>query len=513
MKRWQMYYNIHSMWNEGFSKRKIAEKQQLNYRTVSKYLAMTPDEFEESIHKKERQRCLDLYEGVVVDWLRRYPDMTAAQVYDWLKEHYQITVAERTARRYVEGLRAKYTIPKTKEALRQYAAMDDPPMGQQMQVDMGVSWVRDAYKGRHIKLYCVAAVLSHSRYKWGMWYAKPMTALQFVQALQICFEYMCGMPKELVFDQDRLLAVDENYGDIIFTQQFEQFRLTSGFDVYLCRGNDPETKGRTEAVVKFFKGNFAKNRLFMDIDIWNESFDEWLDRTGNAKQHMATKKIPAEVFEQERLFLKPVPSTIKYSKDILTRTVHKDNKIFYEGNRYTVPLGTYSPGREVVLEIDGDSLIIRDAIDNFVIAEHTLSKNKGELVFNNSHRRNTTEKIDAVQNALWQRLNGSEEAEIFLTQIRRLKPRYARDQFALLEKTLDKHGQMVIWKTLNYCVTHSLFSAVEFRNAAEYFEGRMEAETAEVARYGNVVAIHSAAAISKKRELSEYARAARGGDE
>ena len=382
-----------------------------------------------------------------------------------------------------------------------------------MQVDIGEAWVRDAYRLRYIKLYCVAAVMSHSRYKWGVWHTKPLTAIQFVQALKECFEYICGMPKELVFDQDRLLAVDENYGDIIFTQQFEQFRLSSGFEVYLCRGNDPESKGRTEAVVKFFKGNFARNRLFMDIDIWNRSFEEWLDRTGNAKQHTITKKIPAEVFEQERLFLKPVPSTIKFSEDILTRTVHKDNKIFYCGNRYTVPLGTYSPGREVVLDVDGDSLIIRDGIDNYIIAEHTLSKTKGELVSNNNHRRDTTEKLDAVQDALWQRLNRTEEAEILLTQIRRLKPRYTRDQFALLGKALDKHDQMAIWKALNYCVTHSLFSAVEFKNAAEYFESQAGAEVAETVQYGNVIAIDSAAAVSKKRELSEYARAARGGDE
>ncbi|MCL1852780.1 MAG: IS21 family transposase, partial [Peptococcaceae bacterium] len=302
MERWQMYYNIHSMWNEGFSKRKIAEKQQIDFRTVSKYLAMTSEEFEERQLNRERRRRLELYEGVIVDWLKRYPDMSAAQVYDWLKEHYQISVAERTTRRFVEELRKKYAIPKTKESMRQYEAVDDPPMGRQMQVDLGEAWVRDAYKSRHIKLYCVAAVLSHSRYKWGVWYTQKLTAVQFVQTLRTCFEYLCGMPKELVFDQDRLLAVDENYGDIIFTQQFEQFRLSSGFDVYLCRGNDPQTKGRTEAVVKYFKGNFAKNRQFVGIDIWNESFNEWLDRTGNAKQHGITKKIPAEVFKQERLF-------------------------------------------------------------------------------------------------------------------------------------------------------------------------------------------------------------------
>jgi hypothetical protein len=386
-------------------------------------------------------------------------------------------------------------------------------MGKQMQVDIGEAWVRDAYRARHIKLYCVAAVMSHSRYKWGLWYARKPTSLQFVQALQICFEYLCGMPEQLVFDQDRLLAVDENYGDIIYTQQFEQFRIASGFEVYLCRKSDPETKGRTEAVVKFFKGNFAKNRLFMDIDIWNESFEDWLDRTGNAKRHGITKRIPAEVFEQERLFLKPVPSTISYDEDILTRTVHKDNKIFYDGNRYTVPLGTYSPGREVVIEIKGDKLIISDTIDHYVIAEHTLSKSKGELVKNNNHKRDTTAKLDDIQDALWKKLNSSDEADIFLTQIRKLKPRYARDQFELIDKTLEKHGHIAVWSALNYCLTHSLFSGVEFRNALVYFENRLDAAAEEAPHADNVIAFDSAVvAVSKKRDLSEYALAARGGD-
>jgi len=499
--------------NEGFSKRKIAEKLELDFRTVRKYLAMTPDEFDEKIFSKEKQRQLDLYEGIVTDWLKQHPDMTAAQVYDWLKEHYQVAVAERTTRRFVEGLRKKHAIPKTKGSIRQYEAIEDPPMGQQMQLDIGEVWVVDAYKRRHIKLYCVAGVLSHSRYKWGMWYTKPLTAAQLVQSLQICFEYMCGMPKQLVFDQDRLLAVDENYGDIIFTKEFEQFRLSSGFEVYLCRKSDPETKGRTEAVIKFFKNNFAKNRQFVGLDIWNDSFDDWLDRTGNAKRHETTKKIPAEVFEQERLFLKPVSSTKVFSADIVTRYVHKNNTIFFEGNRYTVPLGTYFPGLEVTLVIEGDRLTIRNAFGDYIVAEHTLSKNKGELVANNNHRRDRSTKLNVIQDALRKRLGGAEEALVLLTQIRRLKPRYARDQFALIEKTLDKHSQTTIWKALNYCITHSLFSAVEFRNAAEYFECQMDLEVAQIPKDGSIIVLASAAAISKKRDLSEYARAMKGGEQ
>jgi len=518
------------MKNQGFSKRQIAEKQQIDFRTVSKYLAMTPEEFEKGVLTKERQQDLELYEGVIVDWLKQHPDMSSAQVYDWLKEHYQITVVERTARRYVGKIRKKYAIPKTKGQSRQYEAIEDPPMGQQLQVDIGEVWVYDSNNRRRIKLYFVASVLSHSRYKWGLWYTRPLTATQFVQSLQSCFEYLGGMPKELVFDQDRLLAVSENYGDIIFTQQFEQFRLASGFKVYLCRSSDPETKGRTEAVVKFFKRNYARNRQFYGIDTWNESFEDWLDRTGNAKEHGITRKVPEEVFVQERLFLKPAPSTIKMHEDIVTRTVHKDNVIFYDGNRYTVPLGTYSPGLVVSLEAEDGKLIIKDAFGDYIIAEHTLSQSKGELVKNNNHRRDNGSKLDIIYDALCKKLEGAEEAKLFLTQIRRLKPRYTRDQYALIDKTIDRHGQAAICKALNYCVTHSLFSAVEFKDAAQYFEGRMETDgtgrkpggeaglcearasgTAQTVQAVNVVFLSTGASVSKKRGLAEYARIAEGG--
>jgi len=512
MERWLMYTKIHSMKNQGFSKRQVADKLGINFRTVSKYLEMSPEEFNQSFNR-ERRRKLDLYEGVVVDWLKRHPDLSAAQVLDWLKEHYQVCAAERSVRRFVAGIREKYSIPKTTGSERQYASLEDPPMGQQMQVDLGVAYVFDFYSRRHRKVHCVAFVLSHSRYKWGKWYDKPLTSRQLIQTIDECFESIGGMPKELVFDQDRLLAVDENYGDIIFTHEFEQFRAASGFGVYLCRGADPESKGRVEATVKYFKRNFAKNRQFIDIDMWNESFIEWLERTANAKVHGTTKKIPAEVFEQERLFLKPVPSTEKiyFDNDIVSRVVHKNNTIFYQGNRYSLPLGTYRPGRTVNLEIDGETLRIRDDFDHFIIAEHKLSKNKGELVQNRNHKRDTSEKLNTIQEKLLTALNNSEDADIFLQQVRCLKSRYARDQFNLIEKVIQVYSEQAVEKALNFCVTNSLFSAVEFSNACEYFSARSDKELELIADLPKVTPLKPLT-TTKKRDLSEYERAAKGGD-
>jgi len=47
--------------------------------------------------------------------------------------------------------------------------------------------------------------------------------ISHVQMLLACFEYLGGVPAELVLDQDKLVAVSENYGDIIFTYEFENF--------------------------------------------------------------------------------------------------------------------------------------------------------------------------------------------------------------------------------------------------------------------------------------------------
>ncbi|WP_407701946.1 Mu transposase domain-containing protein [Tepidibacillus decaturensis] len=67
---------------------------------------------------------------------------------------------------------------------------------------------------------------------------------------------------------------------------------------------------------------------------------------------------------------------------MLSRTVRKDNTIWYEGNRYTVPTGTYKPGLEVAIEVCDGKLLIYDVIDHNLIAEHSISLEKGRLFFN-----------------------------------------------------------------------------------------------------------------------------------
>ena len=49
----------------------------------------------------------------ILEWLREFPDLTAAQVCDWLREHYREDVSERTVSRYVKQLREEYGLKKS----------------------------------------------------------------------------------------------------------------------------------------------------------------------------------------------------------------------------------------------------------------------------------------------------------------------------------------------------------------------------------------------------------------
>lgn len=464
-----MYQEIHQLKEMGLNKSQVARRLSINRRTVDKYWEVTPDGF---VKLKEgsrvRTKKLEKHKGLILSWLQEFPDASASQIEDWLKENnIEYCGKERTLRRYVARLREEYEIKKSTQH-RQYEAVDELPAGLQGQVDFGQIVLKNTL-GKNTKVWGLALVLAHSRYKYVEWIDHAPTSAEFVQMLYNALVFMGGMPKELVFDQDRLLAVSENYGDIVYTEEFERFRQSMGFKVYLCRKNDPQSKGKVENVVKYAKYNYARFRTFDSLTNFNEGCIAWLKRTGNAKIHGTTKKVPAEVFEVERAYLQPIPIKINKSEISLTRDVRKDNTILYLSNRYSVPIGTYRPGRQVMIFEKEKQLQVVDPETGEVLAIHEISICKGKLVKNNNHRRDHSKRVNELQTQAIRVLGESPDAEDFLNGIRREKNRYARDQFQLILATCVRYSPRILTDALGYCLQRELFSAVEFRAAAEYY--------------------------------------------
>jgi transposase len=426
---------------------------------------MSPDEYAMTYKAANRATALTAYETIVLKWLEEYPCMTAAQVRDWLAELHQLDAAERTVRRYVSKLREQHGITRETEPRREYEAVEELPRGYQLQLDFGTKTARIGDSNRYIRLYVAVFTLSHSRYKWGIFQDRPFLSEDLVRALYGCFEYIGGMPKQLVYDQDAIIVVSENGGDIIHTHAFSSFLAETKLDVRVCRKADPQSKGLIESSVKFVKGNFMPHRKYNGLDAWNQSFEAWLVRTGNKKEHGTTKRPPVEMFSEEQEHLLPlygvVPAQITEAMD---RKIRPDNTVLYRSNRYSVPYGTYSKVKEAFLSVENSTLEIMDQTGT-VLATHEISSGKGKLIRPESHRRNKSERIKALRDKTVALLG--EEFQEYLDILIEKKPRYVKEQLGIVVSTCETYGRGIALEALLYCKNNELYSANDLCDAAK----------------------------------------------
>jgi len=509
LKGWNLFGEIKQYKAMGLNKSQVQRELNINYKTVDKYWDMLPDEYAQlRVEAKNRSKKIDKYKDEILDWITDFRDMSAAQVIDWFKErHYKIDFTERSLRGYISNLRKVYSLPKV-EAIRQYEEVPELPMGYQAQVDMGQIWLKKT-DGRSIKVYCFAMVLAHSRYKYILWADKPFTTATFIDAHNRAFEYYGGMPAEIVYDQDRVLTVSENNGDIIYTEGFQNYINTMRFKVRLCRGFDPESKGKIEAVVKYAKYNFAIHRIFIDVDSFNEDSLKWLERTGNGKMHEITKKVPAEVFTVEKKHLLPVPELFeKNSTTSLTYSVRKNNIVLYKQNRYQVPKGTYTPGKEVKLILNNTKVDILDIETDELIVSHLLSTKQGELVKIIHPERDIHNSLQIVYEKAFVSLGETANAKTFLDNIRKEKARYCKDQLGVIINITPSYEGELIKEAVDYCTMRSMWSAGMFKETLEYLGGQKENKTTTKTILDNISIPSKYKGLKPEvRNISEYSNA------
>ena len=490
VKNWMTYEKIQEFKRNKLNKSQVARRLKIDYKTVAKYWDMPPDVYAEKLNEaKSRTKKADQYKDYVVSCLQKYPDMTAAQIYDWIKEKTgkkKLPFRMRSFRNYVRGIRKEYGIEKPDKE-RQYEAVEDPAMGKQAQVDMGEISL-ETPSGRHKKVYGFGMVMSHSRQKYILWQERPWTTPDFVQAHIKAFSFFGGRPQEIVYDQDKVLAVSENHGDIILTEGFQNYMDATGFEMFLCHGSDPESKGRIEAVIKYAKNGFAKHRILKDIDSFNEDCLAWLERTGNAEEHGTTKKIPAEVFAIEKDYLIPVSeySFAKPSDESITYQVRKDNVVLYKSNRYRVPKGTYEKGKRVYMIPEDGKVSIVDVETGVLYAKHTICEGKGELV--GDSRRDYSAKSKSIlemEASTKELFGGGDAVDNFLEHVHHERSRYYRDQLGVIRQLFSEWDRQLVQKALDYCNEHGLYSAGELKSAVLYVSG-LEIEKKEQKRNNTI---------------------------
>lgn len=276
-----------------------------------------------------------------------------------------------------------------------------------------------------------------------------------------------------------------------------------GFSIRLCRGYDPESKGKVEAVVKYVKGNFLSCRVFQGVARLNSDGLAWLDRTGNGIVHETTKMVPKVAFVEEQKHLKPAPELGQTEVIPKIANVRQNNIVFYRQNRYQMPKGTYSPGRKARIEVDETAGVVRfyDHRSGEMLEELGLAAGIGQCIRNKHPMRDRkTQHSELVEKAL----NGfgrDEQADHFIHHILALKPRYTRDQMSIVIRMQEQYSKDELFRAVSYCMERELFTATDFKDTLEYFSVKREAPKTNVIR----LPLKYSLVTAEKRPLDAYA--------
>jgi len=388
-------------------------------------------------------------------------------VYDYLEEKYGTLVAsEQTLRNYIGYLITTDKL-RLNEKIRVYRKVPELPFGRQMQLDFGQYRCKSG-----LKLYIFASLLSASRYKYVTFQDRPFRTKEVISHLLNSFDYFKGVPLEIVIDQDALLVVSENAGDIIYTNDFTYFIEEQELKMYVCRAADPETKGKIENLIKYVKRNLLSIRDFKSIGEANESNFKWLRRRANGKISQATKKIPAYLIEEERKHLRPVANSI-FRKD---SHLGREQRIASEKAYISVGASSYQlplkyRDRTVEIYLTKHQLFVFDLYTQKEIIEYELSPIPGRM-FSKRKCGRETEKTAKELKVLVCQMFESRNWRSFTERNFKTFSRYVRDQCLeakryFLAKDIDLD---ILEQALKYCLKNDTLSFSNLNDTYTYFK-------------------------------------------
>jgi hypothetical protein len=468
-----MYQKIQHFKRRGFTKADIIRETGLNKRTVFKYYSMSEKKYSRYIEKvRYRTKIFEPYQSSILNLYKvnDFQRLEKSAVYDYLEEKLgSLPGTERSFRNYISYLVETEQL-KLNNHKRIYSPVTELPYGKQLQIDFGEYRTK-----RGLKLYIFAAVLSASRYKYCALQDRPFTTLDLIHHLLDCFEYIGGIPEEIVIDQDKVMVVSENRGDIIYTKDFKQFIEEMDLKMYVCRKSDPESKGKIENLIKFIKRNFLKIRNFENIEEAKERLLKWLNRRANGKISLATRRIPREMFTEEKTYLRSLPNSI-YRKDTSNARERRKadiiGQISVNSCKYPVPLEYRE--REVDIYKTTERLFIYDIRTGEKIAEYAISPIPGSRIPNRARCHHRELKQKQLKEEL-KRLFALDSWGEFVDKNFQEYTRYFRDQY---HDALKKFSQGIekehLRQAIDLCLENQTYSMTNLYDTYQYY--RQEAK-------------------------------------
>jgi transposase len=281
--------------------------------------------------RTSRPRLVDEFLPKIEEWVDQSNSKIRADVAHDKLVAMGFTGSERSSRRAVAAIKRQYRLGNA----RIHRPWVTEP-GLWLQYDFGDGPVID---GRKTVLFC--AWLAWSRFRIVI-ALRDRTIPTVFAALDTTFRLVGGAPTYILTDNEKSVTIEHVARIPVRNQQVVAFARFYGVTVHTCEVRDPASKGGVENTVKLAKAdivptdtNLAEQyACFADLEAACRAFMT----TVNGRVHRTTKRVPADMLEQERPRLHPVPAlphTITFGE---TRTVAVNTPmVSYQGGSYSVP--------------------------------------------------------------------------------------------------------------------------------------------------------------------------------
>lgn len=327
MKDLRDWHTVKNMYNKGVPIKQIARELKMSKNTVKRLIQR---EDEPKYSRETWPTKVEKYKDDIRKWyLEKEYSFNGTRIYNELcKLGYKGSI--NPIYRFLETLDDERILISKRASQR----FETPP-GDQAQFDWGEY---EVYIGaRKTKIYCFTMVLSYSRKKAAVC-SLTVNASAIYEAIQDLFIELGGVTKELLIDNPKALVLSHKKGEeVIFNDGALKLVTYLKTELNACLPLRPRTKGKIEKPNQYIEQQFIKGSSFNNMEELN--FDiKYFMRNWNMKTHGTTRRVPDEMFEEEKLLLTSLKDKLIIDSDLEVRTVSTDSFVMIDTNRYSVPV-------------------------------------------------------------------------------------------------------------------------------------------------------------------------------
>jgi hypothetical protein len=228
------------------------------------------------------------------------------------------------------------------------------------------------------KLSFFSSVLGWSRYRTVSFCCSERFGALAV-GLAHSFEAVGGVPGRVLFDNPKTVATGHLAGAAVLNPDLVRLAAHYRFSPRTTERQDPESKGKVEALVRFTKSDLIPYEGFGSLDEANQAGAAWCAEV-NGEIHYETRARPVERLEVERPLFRALPAARPALACGEERKVDRLATVRFCSVRYSVPHRLV--GKVVqVSATDRDVVIMHQGVP---VAQHELLA-PGEASISDAH--------------------------------------------------------------------------------------------------------------------------------